>query len=97
MSDDNNTKVYLVFKDGFAAPKALYKSVKEQVQEIIPALSSGSALTLEDLCGADFWGSLTDGQRRLAGRCMVFMVRNGKLPLEFTGHICASPKRYQLK
>ncbi len=97
MSDNNDTKVYLVFKDGFTAPKAFLKSVKEQVLEIIPAVPRGCAFTLEDLCGADFWGPLSDGQRRLAGRCMVYMVKSGMLPLEFTGHICASPKRYQLK
>jgi hypothetical protein len=97
MNDNNDTKVYLVFKDGFAMPKAFFESVKEQVLEIIPALTRGIAFTLEDLCGADFWGALSDGQRRLAGRCMVYMVRDGMLQLEFSGHICASPKRYQLK
>ena len=94
MSNDNDTNIFIVFEDGFSAPRAFFESVEERVLEIIPALLRGHGYTLEDLCGPDFWGSLSDGQRRLAGRCMAFMVKKGMLPLEFSGHICASPKQY---
>ena len=93
----NNPEIFLVLNPKLTVSKSFFDTVNRQVKEMIPALFLGHGYTLEDLCGADFWGPLSDGQRRLAGRCMVYMVRNGLLPLEFTGHICASPKRYQLK
>ncbi|UCE64309.1 MAG: hypothetical protein JSU59_03980 [Nitrospirota bacterium] len=96
MSDKNKTVEYLVFKDGFTVPKEFFESVHKQVLETLPGLLPDNGYTLEKICGPEFWAPLTDGQRRLAGRCMVHMVRNRILPLNFTGPICATPKRYEL-
>ena len=51
---------------------------------------------LKVLCGAEFWKPLSDGQKRMAGRCMVHMVEVGLLPLHFAEGRHEYPKLYWL-
>ncbi len=95
--NNSETVDYLVLRPNLTVPKRLYEAIRQQVLEIIPALSPDTEYTLEDLCGNDFWGDMGDGNRRLGGRCMAYMVEHGLLPFRFAGPPCASPKRYQLK
>jgi hypothetical protein len=71
--------------------------IRRQIEEIVPALISGVAYTLEELCGEEFWSTLSVGQCRYAGRCMAWLVTNNRLPLCFAPSRHEFPKYYRLK
>ena len=93
------TTIYLILYDGhelYTVPAAFYSVVRNQVAEIIPAVERDVKYTLEMLCGEAFWKQLTDGEKRMAGRCMAQMIAKGLLPLRFAETKHEYPKRYQL-
>lgn len=87
---------FIILYDGYTVPEKFYKAVLYQVKEIPPALLPGEKYTLEMLCGDVFWQLLTDGEKRMAGRCMAQMVVSGILPLRFAETKHEYSKRYQL-
>ena len=70
---------YLILADGYTVTESFYNKVGSQVAEIIPAMLPGAKYTLEMLCGDEFWQSLSNGEKRLAGRCMAHSVASGQL------------------
>jgi len=95
------TTMYICLYDydrnrAYTIPAALYNAIRLQVEEIIPAMERGVEYTLEMLCGDAFWQTLTDGERRMAGRCLAHMVANKRLPLRFVGCPHEHPKKYRL-
>jgi hypothetical protein len=88
--------IFIILCDGYTVPNTLYTNVREQVAEIIPAVERDVKYTLEMLCGREFWDQLTDGEKRIAGRCMAQMIVKGLLPLRFAETKHEYPKRYQL-
>jgi hypothetical protein len=87
---------HIMLHDGYCVSAPFYNTVLLQVEEIIPALERGVKYTLEMLCGEKFWDLLTDGENRMAGRCMANMVVHGQLPLRFAHSKHEYPKWYQL-
>jgi len=55
------------------------------------------AYALKDICDKTFWDSLGHGKRRLAGQCMVHLVKTGELPLKIAKSLHEYPVYYQLK
>jgi hypothetical protein len=74
---------YLVLKYDLIVTDVFFWGLFHQVEEIIPAMIPGVKYPLKVMCDPPFWDALTDGQKRIAGRCMVHMVENGMLPLQF--------------
>lgn len=88
---------HVLLNDGYTVSPVFYAAIRDQVREALPFLERGKKYTLEILCGDDFWQELTNGERRMAGRCMAQMVANRKLPFQFAHHKHEYPKWYQLK
>jgi hypothetical protein len=86
---------YYVLKHGLTVPKVFFQALFRQVKEIIPAMEPGVKYTLKVLCGEDFWSMYTDGQKRIAGQCMVYMVENGMLPIHFAEGLHEYSKLYR--
>ena len=80
----------------YTVAAAFYNAVRYQAEEIIPALIPGVKYKSEWLCGDAFWTPLSDGEKRMAGRCIAHMVVNGLLPLRFAESKHEYPKWYQL-
>jgi hypothetical protein len=87
---------YIVLYDGYTVSAAFYNSVCHQVEEIIPAMEPDMRYPLKVLCGKAFWQPLSDGEKRMAGRCMAQMVVGGLLPLRFAEGRHEYPKLYRL-
>ena len=73
-----------------------YNSILELVIFILPALIPGARYTTEKLLGPEFWAPLGDAGKQLVGRCIVDMVRNGRLPLRRIGCRHRRPAQYEL-
>ena len=88
--------IYIVLNYGLTVPEVFFYDLFQQVKDIIPGMIPGVRYTLDMLCGPTFWDALTDGQKRIAGRCMVHMVETGMLPLQFAEGRHEYPKLYSL-
>jgi hypothetical protein len=97
MTDINNSEINVVLRTNLTVPKWLFDSVLQLVIEIAPGVDPSKEYTLEMLCGEEFWDPLSDWHRRLAGRCMVYMVEHELVPYCFAGHPCKSPKKYMFR
>ena len=87
---------YMMLHDGYTVTENFYNAVRYQVDEVIPALIRDMKYTSEMLCGDVFWEPLSDGEKRMAGRCIANMVVSGLLPFDFAMTKHEYPKRYQL-
>jgi hypothetical protein len=90
-------ETFLVLSPKLTVPRSLFSSVLRQVTEIAPAVDPHREYTLQELCGDDYWQPLSSWNRRLAGKCMAYMVDHDLVPYCFAGHLCESPKKYMLK
>jgi hypothetical protein len=96
----NDVHTYIMLYDGdnvYTVSAAFYTAVRLQVEESIPGLTPYWKYKSEWLCGNEFWGSLSDGEKRMAGRCIANMVVNGQLLLRFAESKHEYPKWYQLR
>jgi hypothetical protein len=78
-SIDNNLVV--VLPSGYTAPKQFFDRILRQAITAIPTLTRSRALKATELLGQEFWASLGNADRRLAGRCIAHMVATDHLPL----------------
>ena len=88
----------LVFKGGqICIAKSVDNELMQVIKDILPAIENWMELTLEELCGDEYWSSKTDGERRTLGRYFAYLVDKGLMPFEFANSCCQTPKRYRLK
>lgn len=97
MSTPDNIEKYILLHDGKIVNKAFYDMIIERIADVLPAVIPSVSYTAEDLCGEEFWRTLDDGHRRRAGKCMVHMVKTGKLPLQIQGCEHQYPRKYMLR
>ena len=96
----NDVYTHIMLYDGdnvYTVSAAFYNAVRYEVEESIPGLIPGMKYKSEWLCGDAFWEPLSDGEKRMAGRCIANMVVNGLLPLRFAKSKHEYPKLYQLR
>jgi hypothetical protein len=96
-SSNTQNEKFLVISPKLTVPRSLYNSILRQVTEIAPAVNPYQEYTLQVLCGDEYWQSLSNWNRRLAGKCMAHMVTHELVPYCFAGHLCESPKKFMLK
>jgi hypothetical protein len=96
-SSNTPNETFLVLSPKLTVPRSLFSSILRQVTAIAPAVDPHQEYTLQELCGEEYWQSLSNWHRRLAGKCMAHMVTHGLVPYCFAGHLCESPKKYMLK
>ena len=95
----NDVHTYIMLYDGeniYTVSAVFYNAVRHEVEESIPGLIPGEKYKSEWLCGDAFWEPLSDGEKRMAGRCIANMVVNGLLPLRFAESKHEYPKWYLL-
>lgn len=83
-------------QEGYCVSEDFYAAIRIQVESSLPSLSKQRSYTAPQLCGRGFWSQLTDGESRMAGRCIAHMAYRRILPLEFVETKHEYPKRYRL-
>ncbi len=78
--------------------RAMYEAVYAEVTDNVPGLIEGGLYLTEQLCSPDLWGSWPfAGQRRAAGMCLAFLVKNDLISLEVHQTMSGKgPTRYKL-
>ena len=93
------TDEIIELNEGFQVPKHFFDCIFFQVSSRLTELKTDKTYTAKKLCGNELWLLLTNGERRLAGRCIASMVATGvlSLELEFVESKHEYPKHYRLK
>jgi hypothetical protein len=69
--------------------------VRYVAEDRIPGLSYRVEMTAEDIFGEDAWEELSDGEARLAGKCLRRLVKDNALPLDPVETVHEYPLYYQ--
>jgi len=91
---------HLILYDGlrwYTVSIAFYSEVLNTVSEVIHIFLPDDIYTLRKIYGEALWLQMTDGERRMAGRCLAHIVANKRLPLCFVGCPHEHPKKYRLR
>lgn len=72
----------------------LYRRVKAELLERIPALPGDVILPMKKICSPEFWASLDDADKRLAGRCLMHFVVKKEIDLLLVSRSGVSPQLY---
>ncbi len=85
MSNTSNPTTILMvpLPGGHWVQKVFLEELRRQVMETIPGLQFGMEYKIQHLVDAAYWSSLVPRDRRMAGRCLAYLVSSGQLPLEF--------------
>ena len=83
--------------DGFEEDELLLdvfiKIMKYLLRDVIEELEFDYPYTVEEMI-PDFWKQLDVYERRISGRAVAILVREGKLSLEYDGKTSANHRRY---
>ena len=93
----NNTDDEIQLNDYRKVTLDFYKLILATIELNFDKLKSGVSYKMENLCGKEFWSSLSSGDRKLAGMVAVHITKHGILDLEDAKQPHEYPKYYQLK
>jgi hypothetical protein len=83
-------------RSGRKAGTGFYDALKENVLDRASALDPAVIYKAAKVCGKDFWGYLEDGERNLAGECILHMALHGEVPLEPAGKDSENHQLYRV-
>jgi hypothetical protein len=85
------------FADGFSADKHFFDQEIGWILLRVLDLSRDPSYTAKQLVSRERWSLLSDGDRKLLGRCIAYAVCRGLLPLEFVRGRHEYPLRYRIR
>jgi hypothetical protein len=84
------------FADGFSADQNFFDQEIGWVLLRVPKLPRGRIYLAKQLHGKERWDLLSDGERKLVGRCIAYAVCHGLLPLQFVKGAHEYPLHYRI-
>ena len=91
----NTSPDVVVLRNGSLISMAFFQTIQDHVLQQLPTLIPGSDYTVKQMCREAFWLSLSDGERRSAGACVLNMVETGQLKLTCRGRNSGNAYRYR--
>ncbi|MER0217513.1 MAG: hypothetical protein DU481_15430 [Nitrosomonas sp.] len=76
---------YIQIHDGTWVEERFYDQILQLIKKTVPDLGFEQVYTAKKLCGKEFWDTLEKSERILAGKCVVDMVRKGRVRLRSVG------------
>lgn len=83
--------------NGYTVHEEFFSIIKQQVEEGIREVNRNEIFTAKIVCGDGLWAVLSNWERRLAGRCVAYMVVKGILPFTFDNSKSGPTKWYRIK
>ena len=76
------TEIHIVLNNGFTCPLDFLNRMEKEMFFIAPAVPQEALLTTRQLCGEEYWATLSDWDKTMAGSCMIHLVEHGLVPFE---------------
>jgi len=70
-----------MLEDHAVKPQQVFATVLAEVTQALPYLEESGRYTTEMLCGPDIWANWLTAESRVAGMCLVYMVRRRMVEL----------------
>ena len=84
----------VLLHDGSQVDAEFYERIRHHVTGQLRIGDLGQTRTLRQICSKNFWLNLSNGERRLAGLCVMNMVKKAELPLASAGKDSSHSQRY---
>jgi hypothetical protein len=91
------TEIHIVLNSWFTCTLAFLERFKKEMLFIAPGVPRDVLFTVELLGGAEYWASLSDWEKTLAGMCMVYLVEHGHVPFEYVPRTGRNPYPLQYR
>ena len=83
--------------NGYTVHEEFFNIIQQQAEEGAPLVNPNMPFKAEMVCGDGLWAVLSNWERRLAGRCVAYMVVKGILPFTFDNSKSGPTKWYRIK
>ena len=97
LNNESTTSSAIELRDGSRVSFAFYNRLEQHVIARTKVLDPACIYTLKQFCGSDYWLGLTNGERRMAGVCVVDMALKDLVPLVPVPWRHEYPKKYRIK
>jgi hypothetical protein len=91
------TKIHTRLNNGFFCPLPLLNSIKQEMEFIAPVVPQDALLTVKQLSAEDYYATLSDWEKTLAGSCMIHLVEHGLVPFEYVPRKGRNPYPLQFR
>ena len=82
MKNKTATEVIIILDNGFLYPLTFLNRVEKDMLFIAPGVPQGVPLTVKQLSCQEYYATLSDWYKTLAGACMDHLVEHGQVPFE---------------
>ena len=82
MKNKTATEVIIILDNGFLCPLTFLNRVEKDMLFIAPGVPQGVPLTVKQLSCQEYYATLSDWYKTLAGACMDHLVEHGQVPFE---------------
>lgn len=86
--------IYIFLYGNYTVLESFYNNIQSLIEEALPFLERDMQYTVEMLCDPNFWKSLNPGQKKMAGRCVAYMVMENRIQLSFAGKSISNSRLY---
>ena len=76
------TETITLLNNGFWCPLIFLNRVKEEMLFNAPGVTAGALFTTAQLCRKEYYTTLSDWDKTMAGSCMIHLVERGEVPFE---------------
>ena len=75
-------EVFIILNNGFTCPLPFFKHVEKDMLFIAPGVPQGVLFTVKQLSCQEYYATLSNWNKTLAGACMDHLVEHGRVPFE---------------
>ena len=79
---ETETEVLIILNNGFTCPLVFLNRIKEEMLFIAPGVPKEVLFTTRQLCGEEYYASLSKWNKTLAGSCMDHLAEHDHVPYE---------------
>ena len=91
MESKTEVEVIIILNNGHTCPLAFLNRVEKDMLFIAPGVPQGVPLTVKQLSCQEYYATLSDWNKTLAGSCMIHLVEHGLVPFEYVPRTGRNP------
>ena len=91
------TEVLIILNNRFTCPLNFLNHVEKDMLFIAPGVPQGALLTVRQLSCQEYYATLSDWNKTLAGACMEHLVEHNRVPFELVPRTGRNPYPLQYR